>query len=56
MSVTSPQTSKEWQADSDARALMDYHAIKKDRKRLAAARKVLIAKQKAQQQAIAATK
>lgn len=47
MSILQPQTDKEWDADSDARTLMQAIAIKKNPKRKAAARKVINAKLKA---------
>jgi len=56
MSLAQPRTDAEYNADSDARILMDYHLMKKDGKRLAAACKVLAAKVKAQQEALKAAK
>jgi len=56
MSIGMPKTDKEYQAERDARILMDYHLMKKDGKRLAAASKVLAAKVKAQQEALKAAK
>lgn len=47
MSVLQPRTDKEYDADWDAETLMKAIAIKKNKKRLAAARKVIKAKVKA---------
>lgn len=47
MSVLQPQTDKEWDADQDATTLMQAKAIKKNKKRLTAARKVIKAKMEA---------
>lgn len=47
MSILQPTTDKEWDADQDATTLMQAMAIRKNKKRLSAARKVVKAKQKA---------
>jgi len=56
MSAIDPQTDAEWSAKQDAETLRQYHAIKNNKKRKAAALKVLKAMAFADAAALKSTK